>query len=117
MKVLIRMFFTESPFKAMSDGKTPGYFIRYGAYNYTRHPFYFGFLLCMIGILLIFPSIISMVWLGLYILLTYKAIAEEEKKLEIMFGNAYLNYVEHTPKLFPVKIHKLMLYIVKHIFG
>jgi protein-S-isoprenylcysteine O-methyltransferase Ste14 len=72
-----------------------------GLHRYVRHPLYFGTLLFVWSIFLWQPSvanIISCICITLYTIIgTYF----EEKKLVMMFGEAYVTYRKRVPMLVP----------------
>ncbi len=74
-----------------------------GPYKYCRNPMVFGTLLFYIGLAVIF-NVTSMLFIlipvvFISILIFVKLI--EEKKLEIRFGQEYIEYKEKTPFLIP----------------
>ena len=113
--IKLGLIFTSNPlFKAMSHGTIPISFVRTGPYEYVRHPFYFGFYLLVLGIFMIFPSWLSLIWLLIYGQLMFKAILEEEKKLISLFKNEYIEYRNITPKIIPSDIIKFLKTILDY---
>jgi protein-S-isoprenylcysteine O-methyltransferase Ste14 len=73
-----------------------------GPYSVVRHPLYLFSLLGAIGIGLVSENVMIIAVLVLFYLLYYPlAIIAEEKKLTEKFGQAYIDYVQHTPRFLP----------------
>ncbi len=78
-----------------------------GPYSMVRHPLYVFSLIGAIGIGLASENILVLAALLIFYLLYYPlTIFVEEKKLVDKFGQAYLDYIERTPRFLP----KLSLY-------
>ncbi|MEK6546985.1 MAG: isoprenylcysteine carboxylmethyltransferase family protein [Bacteroidota bacterium] len=72
-----------------------------GMYRYVRHPLYFGTLILVAGIYLIFPS--KNMFGVLILSFTYILIGSklEERKLRNHFGQAYADYAKKVKALIP----------------
>ncbi len=72
-----------------------------GPYAFVRHPQYAAFMMVMLGFLLQWPTIPTLVMfpvlVGMYILLTH----EEEAVARAQFGEAYDRYAAVTPAFLP----------------
>jgi protein-S-isoprenylcysteine O-methyltransferase Ste14 len=72
-----------------------------GPYAWVRHPQYIAFIVIMIGFLIQWPTIPTLlmfpVLAGMYVLLAY----EEEAESRVQFGEAYDRYAEGTPAFIP----------------
>jgi protein-S-isoprenylcysteine O-methyltransferase Ste14 len=78
-----------------------------GPYSMVRHPLYVFSLIGAIGIGIASENILVLAALVIFYLLYYPlTIIVEEKKLTEKFGQAYLDYIERTPRFLP----KLSLY-------
>lgn len=74
---------------------------QHGLHNYVRHPLYFGTLLFILGLLLLFPllsNLIGAVVITIYVLI---GINLEEKKLLLEYGEEYKQYSGRVPKIIP----------------
>lgn len=72
-----------------------------GMYAYVRHPQYVAFILIMIGFLIQWPTILTLI---MFPLLVWRYIAlakEEEADVKKEFGKTYEEYAARTPALFP----------------
>ncbi len=78
-----------------------------GPYSMVRHPLYVFSLIGAIGIGLASENILILTVMVVFYLLYYPlTILAEEKMLLDKFGQAYLDYIKHTPRFIP----KLSLY-------
>jgi protein-S-isoprenylcysteine O-methyltransferase Ste14 len=72
-----------------------------GMYAYVRHPQYVAFILVMIGFLIQWPTILTMIMFPLLVW-RYVALArEEEASVKQEFGEQYAEYAAKTPGWFP----------------
>jgi len=72
-----------------------------GAYRYLRHPQYFAFILIIIGFLLQWPTLITLIMAPILIV-RYVALAKiEERQMLSKFGHVYREYRSKTPGFFP----------------
>ncbi len=72
-----------------------------GLYAHVRHPQYIGFVLIMIGFLLQWPTIPTLIMFPILIFIYAQLAKSEEKDMEIQFGDTYKKYAIKTPAFFP----------------
>jgi protein-S-isoprenylcysteine O-methyltransferase Ste14 len=72
-----------------------------GLHSYTRHPLYFGTLLFIWSLFLIFPLLSNLISCCLISVYTVIGIHIEERKLVIEFGQDYKDYARRVPMLLP----------------
>ncbi|TFG23628.1 MAG: isoprenylcysteine carboxylmethyltransferase family protein [Promethearchaeota archaeon] len=72
-----------------------------GILSRVRNPLYLGILLIYVAVLLLSISIISIILFIIILFVYNKMVNYEEKKLEKMFGNEYLEYKKKVPKWIP----------------
>jgi len=82
---------------------------RNGWNGIVRHPLYFGGILLVIGVFLIFPTVKLGLTAILVIIYLYVGSIWEEKKLKSEFGSAYDTYQREVSMLFPLK------WMIKHL--
>ncbi|MFW9949186.1 MAG: methyltransferase family protein [Candidatus Thorarchaeota archaeon] len=72
-----------------------------GILGHIRHPMYFGVLLIYLSCIFLSISLIAIViWITIFVI--YDNLATfEEKQLEELFGQKYLEYKDNVPKWFP----------------
>ena len=74
---------------------------RSGPYAHIRHPQYAGFILIMIGFLLQWPTLITLVMFPVLVTMYVRLARWEEREALTEFGDAYASYVAITPAFFP----------------
>lgn len=73
-----------------------------GPYSIVRNPLYVGSFLGVIGFgLAVRLPVLPLVLLAMFAALYPAVVANEEKRLEELFGDAYLRYRDATPRWFP----------------
>ncbi|MBI3954934.1 isoprenylcysteine carboxylmethyltransferase family protein [Candidatus Gottesmanbacteria bacterium] len=72
-----------------------------GAYHYIRHPQYLGFILIIIGFLLQWPTLITLIMAPILIVRYIRLGKDEEKAVYKEFSNKYSVYKKETPAYFP----------------
>lgn len=81
------------------DGKT---LVITGPYMLMRNPMYFGTLLIGLGVILfLFKWWVGIIFLAVYLSIYIPEITREEAKLYSLFGEAFKDYCNRTPKYFP----------------
>ena len=72
-----------------------------GAYAYVRHPQYDAFVIIMLGFLLQWPTILTLLMFPILVVM-YKRLARvEEREVHQVFGREWENYAARTPAFFP----------------
>lgn len=72
-----------------------------GLYAYMRHPQYVGFVLIMLGFLLQWPTLPTLVMFPILITMYVRLARQEEREALAEFGEAYARYAATTPAFFP----------------
>jgi protein-S-isoprenylcysteine O-methyltransferase Ste14 len=72
-----------------------------GAYAYVRHPQYVGFIVIMLGFLLQWPTILTVLMFPLLVTMYVRLARREEAEARRTFGAAYDDYAAVTPGWFP----------------
>lgn len=72
-----------------------------GVYSTVRHPQYAGFILVLVGFLVQWPTIITLVMFPFLIYVYYKLAKKEEKEMIEKFGDEYLEYMKRTGTFVP----------------
>lgn len=68
-----------------------------GPFRFSRNPIYLGFTLILFGIAVIMGVLlVFLAPLAFFLTINFYFIPMEEKKLEAIFGNAYLEYKKHV---------------------
>ncbi len=74
---------------------------RTGPYAHVRHPQYDGFVLIMLGFLLQWPTIITLIMFPILVTMYVKLAQREEQEVLQEFGEDYRRYMLFTPAFFP----------------
>jgi protein-S-isoprenylcysteine O-methyltransferase Ste14 len=72
-----------------------------GPYARLRHPQYVGFVLIMLGFIVQWPTLISLVMLPVLIFMYVRLARREERDALSVFGDEYLAYAQGTPAFVP----------------
>lgn len=77
-----------------------------GPYAFLRHPQYIGFIVIMLGFLLQWPTIITIIMFPILVFMYTRLAKREEKDALKEFGDTYAAYQNNTPAFFP-RLHFL----------
>ncbi len=72
-----------------------------GPYAYVRHPQYIGFILIMLGFLLQWPTLLTLIMFPILVVMYVRLAHREEREIQTEFGEAYTRYAANTPRFFP----------------
>jgi protein-S-isoprenylcysteine O-methyltransferase Ste14 len=72
-----------------------------GLYAYMRHPQYVGFILIMLGFLLQWPTLLTLIMFPILVTMYVRLARQEEREVLAEFGEAYARYAATTPAFFP----------------
>ncbi|MDP1702724.1 MAG: isoprenylcysteine carboxylmethyltransferase family protein [Aestuariivirga sp.] len=72
-----------------------------GVYARMRHPQYVGFILIMLGFLVQWPTILTLVMFPILVVMYVRLAKSEEREALAEFGDAYRNYMKDVPGFVP----------------
>ncbi|HEX8012115.1 MAG TPA: isoprenylcysteine carboxylmethyltransferase family protein [Casimicrobiaceae bacterium] len=72
-----------------------------GPYARMRHPQYVGFVLIMLGFLVQWPTIITLIMFPILVTMYVRLAKREERDAQNEFGDEYRRYAASTPAFFP----------------
>lgn len=72
-----------------------------GPYAYVRHPQYVGFVMVMIGFLVQWPTLITLLMFPVLVTMYVRLARGEEREVMAEFGEAYALYAKSIPAFFP----------------
>jgi protein-S-isoprenylcysteine O-methyltransferase Ste14 len=78
-----------------------GELVTHGIYRFVRHPQYSGFTLMIIGFLIQWPTIITLIMAPILLVMYTKLAKKEEKKMIGLFGESYIEYRRQVPAFIP----------------
>ncbi len=87
--------------RVLHDAARAGRLATTGAYAWVRHPQYDGFLLIMIGFLLQWPTIPTLIMFPILVFVYTRLARAEEREVAAHFGPAWHDYASRTPAFIP----------------
>ncbi len=78
-----------------------GELVTEGIYMYVRHPQYLGLIVITAGLLIQWPTIITLAMWPVLVIMYYRLAKREEKEATEVFGERYENYKRNTPMFLP----------------
>ncbi|AKQ41633.1 isoprenylcysteine carboxyl methyltransferase [Aurantiacibacter atlanticus] len=72
-----------------------------GPYAHLRHPQYVGFVLIMLGFLVQWPTVLTLVMFPILLLMYWRLALREEREAAAEFGERYRQYAARVPRFFP----------------
>lgn len=72
-----------------------------GLYTHLRHPQYVGFMLIMLGFLLQWPTLLTLMMFPILVVMYIRLAQQEEREALAEFGEAYARYAANTPAFIP----------------
>jgi len=84
-------------YKAQREGRLAAT----GPYQHLRHPQYAGFVLIMVGFLLQWPTLLTLVMFPILVTMYVRLAHREEREALATFGDAYRTCISDTPAFIP----------------
>lgn len=81
--------------------KASGELVTSGIYDRVRHPQYFSLFLVTIGMMVQWPTILTVIMWPILMFMYYRLARREEKEMEDRFGAKYLDYRRNVPMFIP----------------
>jgi protein-S-isoprenylcysteine O-methyltransferase Ste14 len=72
-----------------------------GPYARLRHPQYVGFIVIIVGFLLQWPTLLTLIMFPILVTMYVRLARREEREVAAEFGEMYARYVATTPAFFP----------------
>ena len=72
-----------------------------GPYARIRHPQYVAFVMIMLGFLLQWPTLLTLLMFPILLVMYARLAVTEEAEMRVQFGEAFESYAQHTPRFFP----------------
>lgn len=74
-----------------------------GIYNFVRHPQYISFMICSLGLMILWPRFIVMIMFVTMIFAYYTLAKMEERECSTKFGTSYIDYKNRTNMFLPFR--------------
>lgn len=87
--------------KVLYDTQRGGALATTGPYAYVRHPQYAGFILVMLGFLLQWPTLLTLLMFPVLVVMYLRLAKREEADVLAVFGDEYRRYAAVTPAWIP----------------
>lgn len=78
-----------------------GNLVTNGIYGLVRHPQYVGLFLVSLGLMIQWPTLVTLVLWPVMFIVYYRLAAREERRMVEVFGERYLEYRKRVPAFFP----------------
>jgi protein-S-isoprenylcysteine O-methyltransferase Ste14 len=78
-----------------------GELVTEGIYRYVRHPQYLGLFVITVGLLIQWPTIITLAMWPVLVVMYYKLAKREEAEATLAFGEIYEDYKQRAPMFIP----------------
>ena len=72
-----------------------------GPYARVRHPQYIGFIAILLGFLIQWPTVLTLLMFPVLVLMYARLAVTEEREMLEQFGDRYAAYAAHTPRFVP----------------
>lgn len=72
-----------------------------GPYARVRHPQYVAFILILLGFLLQWPTLLTLLMFPILLLMYGRLAVKEEEEMHTQFGDEFDRYAQKTPRFFP----------------
>jgi protein-S-isoprenylcysteine O-methyltransferase Ste14 len=84
-------------FRAQSEGTLA----TTGPYAHVRHPQYVGFVVIMLGFLVQWPTLVTLIMFPILVFIYVRLAHREEAEIRDQFGETWDEYAAQTPRFFP----------------
>jgi protein-S-isoprenylcysteine O-methyltransferase Ste14 len=74
---------------------------KHGLYQFIRHPQYSGLVLAGLGLTILWPRFLTLMFLGLMVFLYYVLAKDEERRMLARYPETYQPYLERTGMFYP----------------
>jgi protein-S-isoprenylcysteine O-methyltransferase Ste14 len=99
--ILCGFILLSAAWKVLYQAQRTGTLAVTGPYAYVRHPQYDGFILIMLGFLLQWPTLVTLIMFPILVTMYVRLARREEREVLSEFGEEYLRYADRTPAFFP----------------
>ncbi len=97
--IFLGLFLMSKGWSSIHSGN--GELVTEGIYRYVRHPQYLGLIVLTIGLLIQWPTIITLAMWPVLVLMYYRLAKREEREAREAYGERYVEYELRTPMFLP----------------
>jgi protein-S-isoprenylcysteine O-methyltransferase Ste14 len=95
--ILAGFIILSAAWKVLYEAQRTGTLAVSGPYAYVRHPQYAGFILIMLGFLLQWPTLVTLIMFPILVTMYVRLARREEHEVLSQFGDEYRFYADRTP--------------------
>ena len=99
--IVAGFFLLSAAWRVLYRAQQGGTLATAGPYAYVRHPQYVGFILVMLGFLLQWPTLVTLVMFPILVAVYVRLAYREERGVRTEFGRVWDEYAARTPGFFP----------------
>lgn len=99
--ILAGFIILSAAWKVLYEAQRRGRLAVSGPYAYVRHPQYAGFILIMVGFLIQWPTLVTLIMFPILVTMYVRLARREEREVLSEFGDEYRRYAARTPAFFP----------------
>jgi protein-S-isoprenylcysteine O-methyltransferase Ste14 len=99
--ILAGFIILSAAWKVLYEAQRTGTLAVSGPYAYVRHPQYAGFILIMLGFLLQWPTLVTLIMFPILVTMYVRLARREEREVLSQFGDEYRLYADRTPAFLP----------------
>jgi protein-S-isoprenylcysteine O-methyltransferase Ste14 len=99
--VVLGFFLLASAWRVLYDAQRTSTLATKGPYAHIRHPQYAAFILIMVGFLLQWPTLVTLVMFPVLAITYVRLARREETEVRATFGAAWDKYAAQTPRFIP----------------
>ena len=99
--IVVGFLVIASAWRILYQAQASGTLATTGPYARVRHPQYAGFILIMLGFLLQWPTLVTLVMFPILVVMYVRLARREERDAVVTFGEAYTRYAAITPGFIP----------------
>ncbi|HSQ29654.1 MAG TPA: isoprenylcysteine carboxylmethyltransferase family protein [Gemmatimonadaceae bacterium] len=99
--IAVGFFVLAASWNVLYTAQRKGKLATTGPYAHVRHPQYDGFILIMLGFLLQWPTVVTLVMFPILVLMYVRLARHEEAEVRATFGAEWDRYAARTPRFIP----------------
>ncbi len=99
--IAVGFFLLAAAWRVLYRAQKEGKLATTGPYTYIRHPQYIGFIIIMVGFLLQWPTLVTLVMFPILVTVYVRLARREESEVAKEFGETWAAYAAATPRWFP----------------
>lgn len=99
--IMVGFYIIYQAWKVLHAAQQRGKLVTTGPYAIVRHPQYDGFILVMLGFLIMWPTILTLLMFPILVVVYIRLAKQEEKLVRKEFDPEYALYAQRVPRFIP----------------